>query len=131
MSTIGVVPVQAERTEVSYNDSFPYITGGVATNSIKDIYVDKEDGFYINGTYRSDADFDPGVGVGSRQTLDDDAGFVTLIDATGEDVRTLDYANFDHDTYVHDIAFDSGNKLFVAGGFEGDMDFDLSVSIFR
>ena len=127
LGTIGAVPVEAERTEVSHNDSFPYITGGVATNSIKDIYVDNEDNFYINGTYRSDVDFDPGAGV-DLKTVSGISGsmdsFLSRINADGSYAYTHTAPSLNTRSLVRDVAFDAQNSMYLGGIFQGTVDLD-------
>jgi hypothetical protein len=89
----------------------------------RDITVDTHGNVYTTGGFYDRVDFDPGVDIANFTSAGEHDIFVLKLDADGNFVwaQTLGGAKFDEG---HAVAVDESGNVFVAGHFEGTVDFD-------
>ncbi len=87
------------------------------------IAVDKEGNVYTTGTFRETADFDPGPATFNLTAAGDRDIFVSKLDATGALVWALRLGGAGNDEGLT-ITTDTLGNVYLAGKFEGTVDFD-------
>lgn len=91
-------------------------SGGVA--------VDASGAAVLSGSFSGEEDFDPGSGMSTiTSTSEELDGFVVKLDRYGRFEWAHAFAGPD-DVYVYGLALDSAGNAYVAGYFQGTVDFD-------
>ena len=103
--------------------------GGSGNIHVKDIATDVYDNFYITGSFSGTADFDPtsnSVNLTSASALED--VFVAKYDNWGNFIWAKKVGGAGSDR-ASSIFVSGDSTVFIAGGFEGAVDFDPGVAI--
>ncbi|MBC7494681.1 MAG: T9SS type A sorting domain-containing protein [Flavobacterium sp.] len=109
-----------------YNESY---------DQIDDISVDSSGNVYATGSYRLNADFDPGMAVFNLSDVTDAYTqiFVLKLDVSGNFVWAKAFKQTASSTYAyvtgHSIKSDSSGNVYVSGYFAGTTDFDPGVAV--
>ncbi len=82
----------------------------------------------IAGHFMGTADFDPGIGVDARASNGARDAFVQKLDSNGSVVWAYAFGGA-QDDFAHDVATDNTGNAFVAGTFNGTVDFDPSSAV--
>lgn len=105
-------------------------------DQINDISVDASGNVYATGSYRLNADFDPGTGVVNLSPVTDAyvQNFVLKLDASGNYVWAKAFKQSSGASLVqiggHSIKSDSSGNVYICGYFgNGVMDFDPGVGV--
>ena len=99
-----------------------------AGKSIWDVKTDGNNNVAISGSFNGILDLDPGTGSYQVNTVGTWDGFVEKLDANGNFQWAQQIGSSGSDG-AHSIAFDSQNNTYIAGGFNGTIDFDSSSAI--
>ncbi|MCB0736749.1 MAG: T9SS type A sorting domain-containing protein, partial [Bacteroidetes bacterium] len=98
------------------------------SNAAFDIMLGSKEQIYISGAFQNTTDFDPGSATVNRKSAGADDGFVVKLDSAGNFKWVNSFGagnnNVDQAHAVHVI----NNRVYVAGGFGGSVDFDPSSS---
>ncbi len=134
-STILSAPIGEEDVFVAkYNLDFDLLwarqIGGPSYQKAFAIDVDEEDNVYVTGHYNGTSDFDPGSGIVSLTALGDPDIFVLKLTDAGDYVWVAQAAGTFYGS-GYTLKVDRSNNIFVAGTFEGSIDFDPSAEIFQ
>jgi hypothetical protein len=87
-----------------------------------DITVDKQDNFYITGSFEGTIDFDPGPGVNKLTSIYSD-GFIAKYNPGGGLIWVRQIVTSGV-CFITSIAVDSQGNLYTTGRFDGTCDFD-------
>lgn len=87
------------------------------------ITTDKEGNVYTTGTFRENADFDPGPGIFNLVAAGDRDIFVSKLDAAGNLLWAVRFGSTGNDEGLG-ITTDTAGNVYVTGKFEGTVDFD-------
>ena len=104
-------------------------------DQIDDISVDSSGNVYATGSYRLNADFDPGVAVYNLSDVTDAYHqiFILKLDVSGNFVWAKAFKQSTSSTYDyvtgHSIKSDSSGNVYVSGYFAGTTDFDPGVAV--
>ena len=105
-------------------------------DQINDICVDASGNIYATGSYRLNADFDPGIGVVNLSPVTDAfvQNFVLKLDSSGNYVWAKAFKQSSGGSSLdmggHSVKSDSSGNVYVCGYFaQGVMDFDPGVGI--
>jgi hypothetical protein len=121
-------------TKLDSNGNFVWAKAFGGSNTVpSDFAIDSNDNLYFTGTYYSQSDFDPGIGVvnlpqaGSEpfQTFRD--VFILKLNNNGEYTWAKRFGGTNIE-YVNSLAFDSQNNLYCGGEFYNMVDFDPSIT---
>jgi VCBS repeat-containing protein len=96
--------------------------------SVRGIAVDDEENVYTTGIFEGTVDFDPGSGeelLASAGGLD---VFVSKLDAAGNHQFAVRIGST-HADNAHGIALDADRNIYIAGSFQGTVDFDPSEEV--
>lgn len=87
------------------------------------LQVDSDDNLYISGSYRGNADFDPGAGVDAHTAAGPRDIFVVKLDSSGGFIwaKTLGGPGFER---CYGLDIDSERSVYVGGYFADSVDFD-------
>lgn len=109
--------------------AWSHVIGGVTNNSGKAVVVDSHDNVYVAGEFSGTVDFDPGIGVDSRVSTNNNF-FVAKFSADGGYLNTWTWGYQQNSAQlVYGIAVDAQDNLYVTGLFSGSLDFDLSDQV--
>lgn len=98
--------------------------GSTLNDTLRALALDKSNNVYVAGTYGRDMDLDPGVAVVKAGFRGGDHDFfVSKFDALGTYKKSINMGGTGND-FVRGIAIDDNYNLYVAGDFEGTVDFD-------
>lgn len=95
--------------------------GSASSEAVNKVAVSSSGDLAIAGTFNSNVDFDPGPGE-FRLSAASTKGYLLRLDTSGNFIWAG--ALGDWSTLVSDMAFDADGNLYVAGQFQGTVDFD-------
>lgn len=104
---------------LSWADQF----GGTGYDYVTNICTDNGGNVYSTGVFRNTVDFDPGSGTSNLTAAGAQDVFVSKVDQNGQLVWAVKVGGSGIDL-GNEIAFDAAGNVFVAGSFEGTVDFD-------
>ena len=103
--------------------------GGTGSIQVKDLATDAQDNFYITGLFIGAADFNPTSNNFNLISTDPQGDiFVAKYDNWGNFIWAKGIGGTGAD-YASSIAVDQDSNIFIAGGFEGTVDFDPGPGI--
>jgi hypothetical protein len=97
--------------------------GGTGSDYGNSVAVDGSGIAYISGHYQDIVDFDPGAGVDSHAANGGEDVSLSRIDSAGNFLWARTWGGMAHDL-GYSVAVDGSGNAYVAGGFEGTVDFD-------
>jgi hypothetical protein len=97
--------------------------GGTGYDLVNNICTDNLGNVYSTGVFRNTVDFDPGSGTTNLTSAGVQDVFVTKIDANGSLTWALRIGGTGIDL-GNEVAIDANGFVYVAGSFEGTVDFD-------
>lgn len=101
--------------------------GGAGEDQAKSIVKDQYGNVYITGFFEQTVDFDPGVGVSDISSAGGRDIFLMKLDANGDLVWANGYGSTGGD-FTHTVTADHTGYIYMAGLFEGSIDFDPDVT---
>lgn len=99
--------------------------GGTVTDQSKSITVDAAGNVYTIGVFQGTVDFDPGTGTYNLTQVIAGQGFISKLDATGNFVWAKRTAE------VQSIILDLTGNIYLAGVFQGTVDFDPGAGVYN
>ena len=103
--------------------------GGGGSIQVKDVATDVHDNFYITGLFIGTADFNPSSNNFDLISTDPQGDiFVAKYDNWGNLIWAKSIGGVGAD-YASSIVLDQDSNIFIAGGFEGTVDFDPGPAI--
>jgi hypothetical protein len=107
------------------NWSWSVSNGGLHNDLSYDIATDISGNIYTTGYFRQTVDFDPGVGVDNHTSLDYWDAFIQKLDKDGNYIWAKTFgASNSSESVGYSITTDSNGNVYVAGNFDGTVDFD-------
>lgn len=97
--------------------------GGTGYDLVNNICTDNQGNVYSTGVFRNTVDFDPGSGTTNLTSSGVQDVFVSKIDANGSLVWAVRVGGTGIDL-GNEISLDAYGGIYVAGSFEGTVDFD-------
>jgi hypothetical protein len=104
--------------------------GGTGNEEGQAIAIDASGNVYITGTFSGTVDFDPGVGTFNLTSAGGSGIFISKLDDSGNFVWAKAMSGT-VDGYSYSIALDASGNVYIAGFFQGTVDFDPGVGIFN
>lgn len=118
------------KLDASGNFVFAKSIGGANIDQAEGIKVDASGNIYTTGKYRNVADFDPGIGTYTLNTIASSFDvFVSKLDASGNFVWAKNFSGGGDETTAA-LTLDATGNVYVAGGFLNKVDFDPSVAVY-
>ncbi|MBN8691724.1 MAG: T9SS type A sorting domain-containing protein [Bacteroidetes bacterium] len=118
--------------EVTKSQSFAWAQqfGSIAADASYYSITDATGNVYIVGGFSGTVDFDPGVGTSNVTSVGGTDGYVVKLNSSGvfQWVRTIGGTGTDR---VHSISIDATGNLYIAGIFNGTVDFDPGAGTFN
>lgn len=107
------------------NGNFGWVAapGGTGDDGALGVAVDARGQVYASGYYTATADFDPGPGTAPRTSAGGYDAFVSQFDSAGLFQRAYALGGTEYDA-GNAIAADAAGNVYVAGQFQGAVDFD-------
>jgi hypothetical protein len=92
------------------------------------INIDASGNVYVAGHFKVNTDFDPGPGSFVVPVVGNINSFILKLDAAGDFVwvRTMGGTN---QNLIHGMDMDNSGNIYVAGGFDGTVDFDPGTGV--
>jgi len=106
------------------------IDGGDFSNRGYSITADASHNVYVTGEYRATADFDPGIGVFNLTSNGSYDIYILKLNSDGDFLWAKSIGESSSDS-GEEIIIDSLGNIYVAGYFEGTVDFDPSSDVFN
>ncbi len=94
------------------------------------ISVDAEGNVYTVGSYSGSVDFDPGVGIYNLTSSGGRSSYISKLNANGNFVWAKSMGN-GNQVSVSSITVDANGTVYISGGFNGTVDFDLGTGTFN
>ena len=113
----------------SQNPCFDWAIGGdnPNTNSAIDIVVDDSQNIYNIGTFTNTYDVNPGLGINNLISNGGNDIYIQKLTSNGDFTWGISFGgNFEEK--CSSILVDSQDNIYVAGSFEGSVDFDPGIS---
>jgi len=104
--------------------------GGSADDEVRDLAADAAGTVYAVGRFAGTVDFNPGDGTDLHTAHGGTDAFLTRLNADGSYAWTLTLGNSGDDE-AWGVATDSAGHVYLAGAFEGTVDFDPGSGIDR
>jgi len=102
--------------------------GGTGNDATYNITFDSSNNVYIVGEFLATVDFDPGVGDTSYTSAGSVDIFLSKFDTNGNFLNVKVMGSTSHDR-SHGVVVNSSGEIFIAGKFNGTVDFDPSGGI--
>lgn len=103
--------------------------GGASSDIGYGIAADALGNVYTTGYFAGTADFDPGPGVFNLSTTYTENIFITKLDSSGNLIWAKQLQGLYH-SYGYAITLDTSANVYIAGGFDGPVDFDPGPGTF-
>jgi hypothetical protein len=100
--------------------------GGTSLDQGSDIVMDNFGNLYTTGFFEGTVDFDPGVGVVNLSSVGARDFFIAKYDNLGQLIWAKGIGGGSHE-HARSIALDASGNVFVAGDYNGLVDFDPGV----
>lgn len=97
--------------------------GGTGYDYVNNICTDNLGNVYSTGVFRNTVDFDPGTGTTNLTSAGVQDAFVTKVDTYGQLVWAVRVGGSGIDL-GNEVAIDAYGNVYVAGSFDGTVDFD-------
>lgn len=97
--------------------------GGAQTDVARGVAVDSAGNVYVNGYFRSTADFDPGAGTQNKTAAGSDDIYLLKLNADGDFVSVAQFGSTGYDQ-ASSIAVDSSDNVLLFGNTRGTIDLD-------
>ncbi|WP_167546990.1 SdrD B-like domain-containing protein [Stieleria maiorica] len=98
-----------------------------ASNAIE---LDNEGNFYVTGTFRGVADFDPGPGVSIKDASgNSNSGFVAKYSPAGALIWVAEMSG--SSIYGQDLAVDDNGNVYVTGSYDSSLNYEIRGSVSR
>ena len=131
---IGVVPLISNGGDDGFvvkldsNGIFSWVKqfGGAETDKVWSVELDNADHVLLTGQYNGTVDFDPGTSVFNLNNATNRGCFIVKLDNGG---NFLFAKTFSGEAFGECITFDSGNNIYLSGGFYNTVDFDPGPSV--
>ena len=101
---------------------------GPDDQSLTDVRKDSEGNWILCGTFKDEMDADPGAGTYNLTTGSYDEIYVIKLNTSGEFIWAMQIGS-SHQDFVWDIDLDPENNIYIAGSFQGLVDFDPGAGI--
>ena len=95
--------------------------GGITTDKVWSVEIDNADNVLLTGQYNGTVDFDPGPAVFNLNNATNRGCFIVKLNNSG---NLIFAKTFTGEAFGECITFDSGNNIYVSGGFYNTVDFD-------
>jgi len=95
--------------------------GGITTDKVWSVEIDNSDNVLLTGQYNGTVDFDPGPAVFNLSNATNRGCFIVKLNNSG---NLIFAKTFTGEAFGECITFDSGNNIYVSGGFYNTVDFD-------
>ena len=95
--------------------------GGITTDKVWSVEIDNADNVLLTGQYNGTVDFDPGPAVFNLTNATNRGCFIVKLNNAG---NLIFAKTFTGEAFGECITFDSGNNIYVSGGFYNTVDFD-------
>lgn len=99
------------------------------TTGVHGLTVDSADGIYVAGYFAGTTEFDPGSGTVSRTSAGGLDGYLLNLTSAGDFGWVETFGGIGQDR-VTAVFVDSSNKVYLAGYFMGNVDFNPSIDSF-
>jgi hypothetical protein len=103
--------------------------GGIGTDTPYGVCVDALTNVYVTGKFEDVADFDPGAGTYTLQSIDASDAFVSKVDANGNFIWARQIGGIDVQEGTG-IVPDGTSNIYVTGDFQNSVDFDPGAGTF-
>lgn len=128
--TTSIDPVGADdayivKYDLDGNYQWVQTFGGTLDDQIDDISIDPDGNLLVSGLYQDTVDFDPGVGDASETSNGGEDAFFAKFADDGTFISVSVFGG-SNDEFIVGAHEDSDNNLFVAGSFEGTVNFDTT-----
>lgn len=100
--------------------------GGIATDKVWSVEIDNADNVLLTGQYNGTVDFDPGPAVFNLNNATNRGCFIVKLNNSG---NLIFAKTFTGEAFGECITFDSGNNIYVSGGFYNTVDFDPGPAV--
>jgi hypothetical protein len=100
--------------------------GGASLDQGSDIVMDNFGNLYTTGFFEGTVDFDPGAGVVNLSSVGARDFFIAKYDNLGQLIWAKSIGGGSHE-HARSIALDASGNIFVAGDYNGLVDFDPGV----
>ncbi len=100
--------------------------GGITTDKVWGVEIDNADNVLLTGQYNGTVDFDPGPAVFNLSNATNRGCFIVKLNNSG---NLIFAKTFTGEAFGECITFDSGNNIYVSGGFYNTVDFDPGPAV--
>ena len=100
--------------------------GGITTDKVWSVEIDNADNVLLTGQYNGTVDFDPGPSVFNLSNATNRGCFIVKLNNSG---NLIFAKTFTGEAFGECITFDSGNNIYVSGGFYNTVDFDPGTAV--
>jgi hypothetical protein len=130
LTASGMADIFITRFDGNGNLIWAKSAGGIDSDAGTSAAVDQAGNVYITGLFWGTADFDPGPGTFNLTSLGSYDLFILKLDASGNFVWAKSIGGADGD-YGNALTLDPSGFLYVAGTFEGTVDFDPGPGVYN
>ncbi len=111
----------AVKLDSNGNFSWAKQFGGSGTDKVWSVEIDNDDKVLLTGQYNGTVDFDPGVPVFNLSNTSNRGCFIVKLENDGGFIFAKTFAG---EAFGESITVDSGNNIYISGGFYNSVDFD-------
>ena len=127
LTSLGQADIYVLKLDVNGNFVWVKQMGGSLGNFSRAIDLDGTGNPIVSGFYTGVCDFDPSPATYTLQTNGNNDFFITKLDVTGNLLWSKSMGSTGNDASFC-LNVDNNNNILIGGMFEGNLDFDLSVS---
>jgi hypothetical protein len=104
--------------------------GGTTADKAFDLNMDGSGNVFTTGLFGNTVDFNPGAGIANFTSIGLDDVFICKLDASGNYVWAQSFGGSSYEN-GSSIAIDASSNVYVAGYFQGTVDFDPSAGVYN
>jgi hypothetical protein len=127
-ASAGSYDIYLTKYDSAGNYQWTRVVGGTSADGGKAITVDSSDNIYVSGYFSGTADFDPGTGTDSRDSVGSNDIFLTKYNSSGNYQWTKSIGGTGSDR-SYSVTTDLTGNVYITGYFSEIVDFDPGTGI--